>query len=270
MNSTLFNDEDILTFEDFERIYYEEIDIDILTHTYISLTKIKEIIDKETQLDIAIDLILEYLLKLLDKKENIFFIVATNKETLYLFETIDKIEKCMYGGVGIPSAKIYIYDPKEEKFIIFFDYKTGVLTLPSSASDISRETFKGNSLIKEVILPDTLTTIGVEAFKDCKNLLHVKAGENLRMICDSAFANCNNLKTIELSKALTMIGASAFSDCSNLEEIFLPSLIDLDTYAFSDCDKLTIYTENDKAWAEEMWSPYWNPSNRPVVWEYSI
>lgn len=267
MNNTFFNDEDILTFEDFEQIYHEQIDIDILIHTYISLTKVKEIIDKETQSDIAIDLILEYLLKLLDKKDDTFFIVATNKEKLYLFETIDKIEKCMYDGINTSSSKIYIYDPKEEKFIVFFDYKTGILTLPSSA-DISRKIFKGNSFIKEVILPDTITTIGVRAFEDCKNLLYVKGGENLMMIFDSAFADCINLKTIELSKALTSIGASAFADCHSLEAIFLPSVFSIETYAFFGCDKLTIYTENDEAWAEEMWSHSWNPSNRPVVWEY--
>lgn len=266
MNNTFFNDEDILTFEDFERIYYERIDMDILTHTVISLQRIKEMIDNETQSDIAIDLIFEYILKLLDNKPNAFFIIAINKDKIYLVEDMNKVETCIHKVAGI---KLYIYDPKEEKFIIFFDCTTGVLRLPSSASDIGRETFKGNSRIKEVILPDTLTTIGVEAFKDCKNLSTVKAGKNLMMILDSAFANCINLKTIELSKALTSIGASTFADCHSLEAIFLPSLLTIETYAFFGCDKLTIYTENDEAWAEEMWSPYWNPSNRPVVWEYN-
>lgn len=146
------------------------------------------------------------------------------------------------------------------------------------------------SQVETVILPNDVLTIGETAF-GYSSLVSISLGNKLQIIGNNAF-NSSNLKSIVLPASLTSINDNAFSYCYNLESVIINgsslsiglcvfySCLELKSitiphtvtsigwYTFSGCNNLIIYTDASSSLAG--WNYYWNPGNRPIVWDCNL
>lgn len=121
--------------------------------------------------------------------------------------------------------------------------------------------------ITSVVLPSTIIEIGDYALASCFELTSVLIPNNVEKIGDFSFLNCNSLENIILPNNLNTIGQWAFDSCSALNSIIIPQNVEnIGKYAFLNCSNLTIYCEVLSK--PSTWDQDWNPSSRPVVWNY--
>ncbi len=92
----------------------------------------------------------------------------------------------------------------------------GTLTI-SGEGKIPKETFRGNSDIKKVIIEKGITTIEESVFLNCKNLTSVTLSDSLTNIERSAFYGCSNLESVTIPDSVKSIGRLAFYNTSWLE-----------------------------------------------------
>ncbi len=129
------------------------------------------------------------------------------------------------------------------------------VTLPSTATRIYNEAFKGCDSLEYVIGSNVtqvdkeafkdssisnfsfnnVTTYGISAFENCKNLQNVIL-TNAITIQSSAFKNASGISIVSSDK-ITTIGTSAFEG-TDIEQVDVPSVTTLSSYAFKDCEKL--------------------------------
>lgn len=168
------------------------------------------------------------------------------------------------------------------------------INIPAGVTTISFDAFHDCSSLTSITIPNSVTSIGFYAFCNCSNLATVSIDENSRLtsIDGWAFYNCSSLTSINIPDSATTIGREAFSRCSNLKtitigensrltairddafagcsaltSIYIPiSVTTIGYRAFQSCSNLTIYCEASSR--PSGWSPYWNPSDCPVVWGY--
>lgn len=149
-----------------------------------------------------------------------------------------------------------------------------------------------NSL-REVIITDD-TRIGDFAFYRCNSLSKIAIPNNINYVGDNAFHGCDSLtyneyenglylgseenpylllikakntsiKNASISDSTRIIYSNAFSYCSSLLSITIPSnVIYVGDYAFSFCDSIIIYCEEECV--PETWSESWVRSAGPVYW----
>lgn len=87
---------------------------------------------------------------------------------------------------------------------------------------IAPDAFKGNTLIKKVVIGRNVTTIGAGAFSGCTALKTVKFGRKVQSIGAGAFMGDIALKKISLPKSLIYIEVSAFEGCSLVKKLVIP------------------------------------------------
>ena len=91
--------------------------------------------------------------------------------------------------------------------------------------------------------------------------------DGVKNIGASTFSGCSKISSVIIPESVTTISKYAFNKCSTLTSIIIPSSVKtISDNAFSGCSALTIYCE--AASKPSGWSSIWNPSNRPVVWDY--
>ena len=141
-------------------------------------------------------------------------------------------------------------------------------------TEIGEEAFKGNEIIKSVLIPGSVKKInknafnsckelssvtiekgawliGVAAFNLCSNLRYVSMGDTVKTISYDAFRFCQNLKSIDFGKSVRSIGVDAFAACSKLASIKLPKTIEVIEYrAFAFCESLSVvyYEGTEEDW----------------------
>lgn len=122
---------------------------------------------------------------------------------------------------------------------------------------------------KKIIVPKGYTEIAKAAFF-CSQVREVVLPETLIKIGDYAFED-SLIEKIILPSALKEIGVQAFFACDEKEfkEITIfKSVEKIGRYAFANCRNLRINCEAQKK--PDGWDNEWNPSNRPVVWNFKI
>ena len=154
---------------------------------------------------------------------------------------------------------------------------------------IGKNAFKCCNSLEEIELPEAVI-LEEGVFEDCKCLVRAKLPSDLREIPNGLFEGCSSLNAITIPEGTEKIGSRAFYGCTSLGEAVLPSTLDsigADSFvacqslaeiiipksvtkigenAFLGCEALTVYSEaSDEG---ENWSPTWNSTGCPVVWEH--
>lgn len=101
------------------------------------------------------------------------------------------------------------------------------------ANKIGRRMFANCIFLKEIRLPSTATIIDREAFKGATALRTVSYIDGVEEIEWGAFEGCTALSDIELPDGLKVIRGEAFKDCTALRAVVFPStLVDLGSNAY--------------------------------------
>ena len=141
------------------------------------------------------------------------------------------------------------------------------ITIPSSVTEIGKQTFYNCFSLTSIIIPDSVTSIGNYAFASCESLKSITIPSGVTEIGNYAFYGCHSLKSITIPSSVTKIGDWAFYYCTSLKSITIPSSVtSIGERAFAGCTSLTIYAESSSK--PTGWDAEWNPSDRPVVWNY--
>ncbi len=110
-------------------------------------------------------------------------------------------------------------------------------------TEINKECFLNNKILKEVSLGSRITKIGDSAFSGCKNLEKISFGEGLVTIGEKAFYHCEKLKEVTFPKSLQSIGARAFEGCKSLKTVVLgEGILSVGKRAFYGCTSLISLT----------------------------
>lgn len=132
--------------------------------------------------------------------------------------------------------------------LVKYTGKKECVVLPDHTSKISRDTFKGNSIMKEIVLPERLTEIGERAFMGCTSLEKISFPSTLKEIGNSAFSGCIALKELTLPEGTLRIGPDAFRGCESLKALKVPEGgVELGTEAFQNCRGLEYVSIPDDA-----------------------
>lgn len=96
--------------------------------------------------------------------------------------------------------------------------------------------FSNNQTLKKVTLPKSVTSLDY-TFKGCTLLSEIVNTEQIKICGGSTFSGCSSLKNIDLSNCET-IGGSTFSSCNNLQSVNLKKCITIESQAFLNCNNL--------------------------------
>lgn len=93
--------------------------------------------------------------------------------------------------------------------------------------------------LKELQLGDTISGI-TGTFSGAQKISRINFGRfsNISSIPCGMFCGCYSLIDIDIPNAVTSIGNDAFSECESLKEISIPTVTQIDDYAFYDCKSL--------------------------------
>ncbi len=135
----------------------------------------------------------------------------------------------------------------QKAFLVDYDSSKTEFVIPETINDVPIEgmfvRFKGNKLLKNIVLPDFVTSISNEMFKECNALQTITLSKNLKSIGIDAFMKCTKLTSVTFPEGLETISRYAFSDCEKLGDIILPdSITEIEQNAFSNCDSMRSIT----------------------------
>jgi len=194
------------------------------------------------------------------------------------FETLGYI----FGTASFPGA---------QKVSQEFEYTPGMARsdhfyIPSSLEKITVTagaipcfSFKGCTMIKEIVFGDGVTEIKYGALLSCDGLETVSMGKSITEIADRCFKNLSNLKNVSIGENVTKIGYSAFANCTALKSIVIPKKVSIiDYYAFDACTGMeSIIFECTSGWhinfisvyIMDVTDPALNAKNLTDINEYS-
>jgi len=98
------------------------------------------------------------------------------------------------------------------------------ITLPSTLTEISVETFYECTRLREVILHEGIQKIGRGSFVGCTALEYITIPSTVTVISSDTFYGCERLREVELHEGIQMIALDAFDGCSSLETFKFPNL----------------------------------------------
>ncbi len=138
-----------------------------------------------------------------------------------------------------------VYSGNSILFVLTLDQEE--LVIADGVTEIGKQAFQKQTVLKKVTLPDSLVKIGNSAFKGCTNLASINLPKNLEEIGSTAFNNCTSLPMVTFPASLKTIGSQAFKGCTNMKgRLYLPGTItSFGAYAFQDCSGITsVYFED--------------------------
>lgn len=185
----------------------------------------------------------------------------------YAFYNCDSLTNVYYTGNIAGWCEIsFSTNPLDFAENLYIDDKLveGVLVIPEGVTSIGSGAFKNRTLITGVEIPDSITSIGASAFYGCTSLESITPLKNTEYIGTNAFFNTeyyndpanwdngflyigtnlvavNNDKVADECKlySKTTLVASRIFEKSNITSLNMPDSVKyINTYAFSDCDRL--------------------------------
>jgi hypothetical protein len=110
------------------------------------------------------------------------------------------------------------------------------LIIPYNVTKIAGQAFKGNKVLKNVVLPPNLERLGEDSFSNCPNLQMVTftgSGHDIDFGWGHIFRENPNLLSVKLPEGITRIGTWMFQKSSNLSLVNIPSTVrDVEISAF--------------------------------------
>ena len=104
--------------------------------------------------------------------------------------------------------------------------KTQSITIPDEingvkVTELGNDAFKGNAIVKNIVISENITRICSEAFSGCTGLERIIIGNNVTKMGDNVFYGCKGLKEATFGSGLFdgNIGSYIFSDCTSLVTI---------------------------------------------------
>lgn len=162
------------------------------------------------------------------------------------------------------------------------------ILLPKSLKRIEDAAFERCKNLKYVGLPEAEFTFGKDVFNGTKQLTSIRLPEgailgpstfsnsNIESIVCKAkngiiphrcFAQMKSLKEVTLFPRIKEIGEMAFEGCLELKAIHIPKGVEvIKEDAFDTCLNLKITVEHPTK--PTGWDENWNPSSRPVAWDF--
>lgn len=129
-----------------------------------------------------------------------------------------------------------------------------------TVTGIGKETFRGYSALKSIVLADGITEIGEGAFSGCRGLTSVLIPDGITDIGPRTFCDCRGLTSIRIPSGVARIGDEAFRFCHGLKSVDIPeSVKQIGKHAFADCTNLTEirYEGTENLWDRIVFGPYW-------------
>lgn len=111
------------------------------------------------------------------------------------------------------------------------------LRIPGTVTSVGEYALRGSGIM-EAVLPESLVSMGRCAFYNCKDLQKIVIPSTLQQVPMYAFRGCENVTSLVIAEGPTSIEADAFSPLA-IDSLVLPdSITDIDSWAFSNCEKL--------------------------------
>jgi len=90
--------------------------------------------------------------------------------------------------------------------------------------EIGKNAFRGNTMVKSVMLPIGIEAIGDYAFYGCNAMSQIELPEGLKTIGEYAFCYCYALESITIPESLTWIGYRGFKYCDAIGHVNISDL----------------------------------------------
>ena len=94
------------------------------------------------------------------------------------------------------------------------------IVIPTSVTNIERNTFTRCRQLESVVWPEACTTIDIQMFDGCSSLSSFKIPNTIKKISFGAFNNCTSLTTIEIPESVEIFNGNSFYGCTNLKKVF--------------------------------------------------
>lgn len=227
-------------------------------------------------------------------------IFTENQTNTYTSNWYDENNSYVHTNIDMNSLVIcndYQYLVNEEVTLVNYLGNEKTITLPSEFNNkeitsVGPYAFAFNKNLEEINFSSSYVKVENNAFSNCENLVNLTLSSNLVTIEASAFCYCSSLVDFTFPETLEVIGSGAFNMCTSLNVLVIPkSVKTIEYYAFAwctglkelyihntletfgqgaiySCSKLRVYTEFTEA--PSTWHENFNPSNRPITWNYEI
>lgn len=143
------------------------------------------------------------------------------------------------GGVAGNTEEIFVITGGTMSGLTDYGKTLTYLNVPNTVTTISANAFKGNKILKTVVMSDSVETISSGAFQNCSNLQSVTLSNSTTSIGDYSFQGCKKLEKITIPSSVESIGTQTFYNCTNLNDVTLQDGVESIGYlAFGACTSL--------------------------------
>ncbi|MBQ8783912.1 MAG: leucine-rich repeat domain-containing protein [Clostridia bacterium] len=125
-----------------------------------------------------------------------------------------------------------LYNIDKTKLIYYPSAKAGdTFTIPASVTEICEEAFKGNTVIKNLIVPDTVKLLNEGVFYGAC-IEYFSFGNGITELPSNCFFACDELKRILIPESVTSIGSGCFMNSGLENVVFGSNVKSVGNYAF--------------------------------------
>ncbi len=113
----------------------------------------------------------------------------------------------------------------------------------STATEIGKDTFKGEHVLTTVKYTSDITAIGEGAFSGCSSLGGFTVPVSCKSVGKSAFSGCSSLVSLDFKASVTVVPEKMLEGCASLEKFDIPATVTaLEPFALSGCTSLSSLT----------------------------
>lgn len=138
-------------------------------------------------------------------------------KTITVGSSIKSFENYLYGPFfRCSNIQDVIYAEGCKKLVPTYLTSAQTVTIPSTATAVETDAFKGFNSVRELIFADGCTTVFKTGLTTMRSVSLPATVTSIKM---SAFADCKNLRSITFPASVNTIASSAFRNCTSLTEV---------------------------------------------------